>query len=192
MPPFSYTVPASCNIGFLKLLVSTRPIHSTAGTWPCPCRLEDDGPSTLDGGETWGILTIPMIQRRSPAAPTFGSNNVSIVPPPTFAHLVQGFFLDYYIISSFQIHCTWHISKTELDTISPYVSNSFHALPFSFPSHLLIVVCQFHSPFCFNSLVDKALVVNFDLLFFIFKFCKLNVCVVECCVTMQPPSLGII
>ena len=113
-------------------------------------------------------------------------------PSTDIRSLSAGCFLDHYIISSFQTHCTWHISETELDTISPYVSNSFHALPFSFPSHLLIVVCQFHSPFCFNSLVDKALVVNFDLLFFIFKFCKLNVCVVECCVTMQPPSLGII
>ncbi|KIM46826.1 hypothetical protein M413DRAFT_23171 [Hebeloma cylindrosporum] len=65
MPPFLYTVPGRCNVGFLKLLVSTRSIHSTAGTWPCLCRLEADGPSTLDGGETWGTLTIPMIQRRS-------------------------------------------------------------------------------------------------------------------------------
>ena len=77
-PPFSYTVPEKCNIGFLKLLVSTRPIHSTAGTWPCLCRLEANGPSTLDGGEIWETLTITMIQRRSPA-PTV-SNIVSSVP----------------------------------------------------------------------------------------------------------------
>jgi len=78
MPPFSYTVPGRFNIGFLKLLVATRPIHSTAGTWPCPCRLETDGPHTLDGGESWGTLTIPMLQRRSPA-PTFNivSNSLS-------------------------------------------------------------------------------------------------------------------
>jgi hypothetical protein len=86
MQPFSYTVPDGCNIGYLKLLVSTRPIHSTAGTWPCLYCLESDGPSTLDGGQTWGTLTIPMIQRRSPAL-TFSSNVVSSVPPPTFAHL---------------------------------------------------------------------------------------------------------
>jgi len=64
MPPFSYAIPEGRNIGFLKLLVSTRPIQSTAGTWPCLCRLETDGSHTLDGGEYWGTLTIPMIQRR--------------------------------------------------------------------------------------------------------------------------------
>ena len=158
MPPFSYTVPESCNTGFLKLVVSTRPIHSTAGTWLCPCRLEDEGPSTLDRGEIWGTLTIPMIQRRSPA-PTFSSNIVSSVPPPTFAHLVHGFFPDPYDTSGFQFYHTRHISETELDTISPYVPNSFCALPFAFPSHLLI---QFHSPVCFNSLS-----------YFTFTFCSL-------------------
>jgi DNA-dependent RNA polymerase auxiliary subunit epsilon len=76
MPSFSYAVPARQNIGFLKLLVSTRPIHSTAGKWPCLCRLESDGSFTLDGGEYWGTLMIPMIQRR-----------VSSVLPSTFAHL---------------------------------------------------------------------------------------------------------
>ena len=90
MPPFSYTVPDERNIGFLKLLISTRPIYSTAGKWPCPCRLESDGPSTLDGGETWGTLTIPMILRRSPA-PTFSSNLVSSVPVPRFAYLAPCF-----------------------------------------------------------------------------------------------------
>jgi hypothetical protein len=91
MPPFSYTVPERCNIGFLKLLVSTRPIHSTVGTWPCPCRLEDDGPSTLDGGEIWGTLTIPMIQRCSPA-PTFNSDIVSIVPSTNIRSLISMVF----------------------------------------------------------------------------------------------------
>jgi len=90
MPPFSYTVQGSFNIGFLKLLVSTRPIHSTAGTWPCPCRLETDGPHTLDGGESWGALTIPMIQRRSPA-PTF-INMVVSKCPPTGIHSLSSVF----------------------------------------------------------------------------------------------------
>ena len=92
MPPFSYTVPDGRNIGFLKLLVSTRPIHSTAGTWPCLCRLEVDGPLTLDRGESWGTLTIPMIQRRFPvSAPTLTSNSVSSVSPPTFTYSVPWF-----------------------------------------------------------------------------------------------------
>ena len=187
MPPFFYTVPESCNTGFLKLVVSTRPIHSTAGTWPCPCRLEDEGPSTLDRGETWGTLTIPMIQRRSPAS-TFSSNIVSSAPPLTFAHLVHGFFLDHYVISGFQFYHTWHISEPELDTISPYLSNSLYALPFSFALHLFIVVDNFRSPICFNSLVGKALVFNFDSLFFI--SCKLDVCLIEPRVIIPPPSLG--
>jgi len=106
MPPFSYAVPERRNIGFLKLLVSTRPIHSTAGTWPCLCRLESEGPSTLDGGEYWGTLTIPMIQRC-----------VSSVPPPRFAHLAPCFFLVHYAMSAFQIYRT-RLSEAELDTMS--------------------------------------------------------------------------
>jgi hypothetical protein len=74
--------------------------------------------------------------------------------------------------------------------ISPYVFNSFYALPFSFPSHLLIVVDLFHSPTCFNCFVGKALVLNFDFLFFI--FCKLDACLIEPHVTMPRLSLGII
>jgi len=119
MPPFSYTVPGRINIGFLKLLVSTRPIHSTAGTWPCLCRLETDGPHTLDGGESWGTLTIPMIQRRS-LAPTFNNSIVSNVPVPTFIHLVPWFFLVHNAISTFYIHYPRHLFETELDTISLY------------------------------------------------------------------------
>ena len=126
MPPFSYPVPDVCNIGFLKLLVSTRPIHSTAGTWPCLCRLEVDGPSTLDGGESWGTLTIPMIQRRFPA-PTFSSNVVSSVPLPTFAHLVSFFFLVHCSTSTFQIYRPRHLSETELDAIVPH---SILSMPF--------------------------------------------------------------
>ena len=86
MPPFSYPIPDRCNIGFLILIVSTCPIHSTVGTWPCLCRLEANRPSMLDGGQNWGTLTIPMIQRRS-QAPNFSSNTISSVPPPTFVHL---------------------------------------------------------------------------------------------------------
>jgi len=107
MPPFSYLAPEGRNIGFLKLLVSTRPIYSTAGTWPCLCLLDSDGPSTLDRGEYWGTLTIPMIQRR-----------VSGLPPPTFAHLVPYFFLVHSGTPTFQIYCTWHLSEAELDTMS--------------------------------------------------------------------------
>ena len=109
MPPFSYAVPVRRNIGFLKLLVSTRPIYSTAGTWPCLCHLESDGPSTLDGGEYWGTLTIPMIQRR-----------VSGLPPPRFAHLALCFVLVHFALSTFQIYRTRHrdLSEAELDTMS--------------------------------------------------------------------------
>jgi len=126
MPPFSYAVPEERNIGFLKLLVSTRPIHSTAGTWPCLCRLESDGPSTLDGGEYWGTLTVPMIQRR-----------VSSVPPPIFAYLPPCFPLVHHAISTFQIYRTRHLPEMELGK-STSKSNSFYALPFSFPPYLLV------------------------------------------------------
>jgi len=110
MPPFSYAVPERQKIGFLKLLVSTRPIHSTAGKWPCLCRLDSDGPSTLDGGEYWGTLTIPMIQRR-----------VSSVPPPTSAHLAPYFFLVHYAIPIFQIYHVRHLYDAELDTRRPHL-----------------------------------------------------------------------
>ena len=76
MPPFSYTIPDVCNIGFLKLLVSMCPIHSTVGTWPCLYCLKSNGPLTFNRGETWGTLTIPMIQHHSPV-PNFSSNSVS-------------------------------------------------------------------------------------------------------------------
>jgi hypothetical protein len=129
MPPFSYTLPDGCNIGFLKLLVSTRPIHSTAGTWPCLCRLDSDGPSTLDGVEHWGTLTIPMIQRRS-SVPNFSSNIVISLLPPTFqvAHFVPWVFLVYCAISSIQISRT-HLSGMKLDAISPHPIRS---MPFYF------------------------------------------------------------
>jgi hypothetical protein len=62
-------------------------------------------------------------------------------------------------------------------------------MPCHFRFHLiyLFLVDNFHSPICFNSLVDKPLVFNFDLLSFI--FCKLDLCVVEPCVTMRPNYL---
>ena len=170
MPPFSYAVPERRNIGFLKLLISTRPIHSTAGTWPCLCRLESDGPSTLDGDEFLGTLTIPMIQRR-----------VSDLPPPTFAHLAPCSFLVHSAISTFQIYCTRNLSGVGLDTVS--TSNSLYAPPVSFLSHPL--TChdeQFHSPIAYIFSY-----INFDFLFFI--FCKLDVCVINLCGTLPLPSL---
>ena len=138
MPAFSYAVPEGRNIGFLKLLVSTRPIHSTAGTWPCLCLLESDGPSALDGGEYWGTLTIPMIQRR-----------VSSVFPPTFAHLAPYFFPAHNAISTFEIYRTRHLFETEQDTISPlpilsipflFVSDSFTCFLSSLISFIRISV----------------------------------------------------
>jgi len=140
MPPFSYAVPEERNIGFLKLLVSTRPIHSTAGTWPCLCRLESDGPSTLDGGEYWGTLTVPMIQRR-----------VSSVAPPRFTHLSSCSPLVYHAISTFQIYRPRHLPESELAIISPHLILS---TPFLFRFHLIylfsVVVNQFHSDIGFN------------------------------------------
>jgi len=165
MPPFSYAVPERRNVGFLKLLVSTRPIHSTAGTWPCLCRFESDGPSTLDGGEYWGTLTIPMIQRR-----------VSSVPPPTFPHLAPYFFLGHYAISTFQIYRKRHLFETELDAISPHLILSMPFLlrfRFYFPS-LLISFVQISVSIGF-SLINKSPVFNFE---FLFIFCMLDICVI--------------
>jgi len=157
MPPFSYPIPERRNIEFLKLVVSTRPIYSNAGTWPCLCRLESDGPSMLDGGEYWGTLTIPMIQRR-----------VSSVPPPIFAHLAPYFFpspLRHLNLSNLPYTaplrnlCTqhtqwWHLSETEPDP------NLILSMPFHFRFHLIHlfgsrhVVDQFRSPTDFNYLVE--------------------------------------
>jgi hypothetical protein len=146
--------------------------HSTAGTWPCLYRLESDGPAMLDGGEYWGTLTIPMIQRR-----------VSSVPPPTFAHLVPCFSLVHYAISIFQIYCIRHLSEVELDTMRPQLifSMPFHSCFCLI--HLLVMLTS-----CVNLLMSiPRIVFDFDFLFFI--FCKLDVCVINLSVTMLPPSL---
>jgi len=162
MPPFSYNVPDRRNIGFLKLLVSTRPIHSTSGTWPCLCRLESEGPSTLDGGESCGTLTIPMIQRRS-SAPNFSANIVTSVPPPTFrvAHLVPWFFLVYYAISTLQISRALHPSEMELpvDTISPHPT--FSSMPFYFRLHLIYLFSVMLLTISFIQLLTSILSLGF-------------------------------
>ena len=149
MPPFSYPVLDRHNIGFLKLLVSTCPIHSTAGTWPCLRCLEADGPSTLDGSQTWGTLTIPMIQHRS-LAPTFSSKIVGSVchcPSTDIRLLIFMLFLVHYAISSFQIPYTAPLRNGAAQ--NKFTSNLFYALPFSCPlfsSVLLLISYWFSVP----------------------------------------------
>jgi hypothetical protein len=66
MPPFSYSLSGEINVGFLKLYISTRPLNSSSATGPCLCSsgAQYDGHAVK---ETWGTITIPMIQRPSPS-----------------------------------------------------------------------------------------------------------------------------
>jgi len=61
MPPFSYSLSGAINVSFLKLLVSTRPLNSSTATSPCLC--SSDAQYGGVAKETWGTITIPMIQR---------------------------------------------------------------------------------------------------------------------------------
>jgi len=144
MPPFSYTVPGRFNIGFLKLSVATRPINSTAGTWPCLCRLETDGPHTLDGGESWGALTIPMIQRRSTfinkvvsKCPPTGNRSLSSMPFPSSLHYLD--FLNQPYTAPLR-HGAGHDKPA---------SDFLYAFRFSFPSHFW---ARFRPSPCFSTL----------------------------------------
>ncbi|KIM41893.1 hypothetical protein M413DRAFT_445103 [Hebeloma cylindrosporum] len=63
IPPFSYPVSGKVNVGFLKLLVSTRPLNSSSGTGPCLC---SSGAQYAGRAlkETWGTATIPIIHEK--------------------------------------------------------------------------------------------------------------------------------
>ena len=69
MPPFSYSLSGKINTGFLKLVVSTRPLNYSSAAGLCLC----DPGAQYTGRvlkQTWGTVTIPMIQSLQSPSPS--------------------------------------------------------------------------------------------------------------------------